>query len=168
MEKVISRSHSEVFLVIFSVAVLLASNFFRIHIPGITAPITLQTFCVITSAYLVPRKLLMPTLSSYFLLTMTFFNPHGFGVIPVTFGYILGMLCSCIYITKFQPKSFVTVTLSYTFPLLLGSIYLSQFMPFEQQSSWALFLLLLSNFLKLLLPTQPYVGKKSNNIPVNI
>ena len=132
MEKVISKSHSDLFLFFFSVAVLLASNFFRIHIPGITAPLTLQTFCVITSAYLIPRKLLLPTLSSYFLLTMTFFNPHGFGVIPVTFGYILGMLLSCLYVVKYQPRSLATIILSYTFPLLMGSLYLGLFVTFKQ------------------------------------
>ncbi|HJN38006.1 MAG TPA: biotin transporter BioY [Gammaproteobacteria bacterium] len=112
---------------LFSLSLLLLSNYCRIPIPGIAAPITLQTLCIITTSLLLPQHIASKTMVSYFLLTLTIFNPHGAFVIPTSIGYIMGMAMAAYLGIQFRgvmnmPK---LILIQYCLPLAMGSLVLS-------------------------------------------
>jgi biotin transporter BioY len=127
MHSTSALSLSQTYTFILSLSLLILSNYCRIPIPGLGAPITLQTMCVITMALLLSPQLASKTLITYFILTLTMFNPHGFLIIPSTIGYLLGMaIAAYIGITlKDKIPSKQLIPIQYCIPLIIGTFVLS-------------------------------------------
>ena len=137
MDKLLANDRSVSIPFLLSLSLLLFTNYCRIPIPGIAAPITLQTLCVITLSLILPKRIASLTLTSYFMLTLTIFNPHGILVIPTSIGYIIGMAMAAYLGIHYRHSTNIKslLAIQYLLPLFIGSLMLSQSLGFNQ-SFW--------------------------------